>query len=203
MTEKSAKMIVVKMGGSLFGTPELGQWLHVLAQATHHQPIVIVPGGGPFADQVRQAQQLHRVDDHTAHHMALLAMKQFGLLLCGMHVACQSFECLNSPPACGLSVWLPDDPILSQPELPHSWEITADSIALWLTQHLQAQALILVKRCHTHTTSITALCKAQILDTGFASRFRAQPIQARIMHYQHAARFTDKIDDLTSCLTLP
>ena len=63
-------MWVVKLGGSLAYSPELPHWLSALA----HTDAVIVPGGGPFADTVRDAQQIWRFDDATAHAMALLAI---------------------------------------------------------------------------------------------------------------------------------
>ena len=41
-------MRVVKLGGSLSGAPELKAWLAALAGAAGR--VVLVPGGGPFAD---------------------------------------------------------------------------------------------------------------------------------------------------------
>ena len=46
--------------------------------------MVIVPGGGAFADQVRLAQQHWQFDDKTAHSMAILAMQQMALLFKGL-----------------------------------------------------------------------------------------------------------------------
>ncbi|HCC82688.1 MAG TPA: delta 1-pyrroline-5-carboxylate synthetase, partial [Methylophaga sp.] len=74
-------MYVVKLGGSLYHTAELKSWLTLLEQTALNESVVIVPGGGPFADMVRQAQQLHKFDDQHAHHMAILAMAQYGLML--------------------------------------------------------------------------------------------------------------------------
>jgi aspartokinase-like uncharacterized kinase len=68
-------MWVVKLGGSLFGSDHLGSWLSLLAKVGS---LVVVPGCGPFADQVRQAQHRWGFDDSTAHIMALLAMSRRG-----------------------------------------------------------------------------------------------------------------------------
>jgi aspartokinase-like uncharacterized kinase len=38
--------------------------------------VVVVPGGGPFADAVRDMQAALRFPDDVAHDMALLAMHQ-------------------------------------------------------------------------------------------------------------------------------
>jgi aspartokinase-like uncharacterized kinase len=74
-------MWVVKLGGSLAGSERLREWLAALAG----QPgLVLVPGGGPFADAVRAAQGALRFDDATAHHLAMLAMEQYGRALCAL-----------------------------------------------------------------------------------------------------------------------
>ena len=43
--------------------------------------IVVVPGGGPFADAVRDFDRSLGLSPHTAHWMALLAMDQYGHVL--------------------------------------------------------------------------------------------------------------------------
>ena len=68
-------MWVVKLGGSLLGSPELKQWLDTLV--THSDGrVLIVPGGSLFADAVREAQAVSGVDDVLAQRLALLAMDQ-------------------------------------------------------------------------------------------------------------------------------
>ena len=63
---------VVKLGGSFAGSVELPAWLDALARCAGR--VVVVPGGGPFAEAVRAAQPKMRFDDHAAHRMAVLAM---------------------------------------------------------------------------------------------------------------------------------
>src|SRR5262245_31944665 len=74
-----AHTIVVKLGGSLVGPRHLADWVGALASGGGRS--VIVPGGGPFADAVRQAQAKIGFSDAAAHHLALLAMEQFGWAL--------------------------------------------------------------------------------------------------------------------------
>ncbi len=54
MSSRSA-LWVVKIGGSLAGSPALAAWLGVLGHCRRPR-IVIAPGGGPFADQVEEPQ---------------------------------------------------------------------------------------------------------------------------------------------------
>lgn len=185
-------MIVVKIGGSLYDAPELQPYLAALADYSTQQSIVIVPGGGPFADQVRHAQTLHHFDDHIAHHMAIIAMKQFGLLLSSLIPTCQLIHG-DQPPTHPFSIWLPDDTLLSKPDLKKSWDISSDSIALWLAGQLDAEQLLLIKRPLIDTTSIEKLTLDSVLDNGFATLFRKNPIHTKIIHYQAHSDLADII----------
>ncbi len=181
-------MMIIKLGGSLYNTPELKLWMQTLVDYSKNAPIIIVPGGGPFADQVRNAQQHHKLSDKTAHHMAILAMKQFGLLLANIEPRSQlisSTEYVANP----ISIWVPSDSILSEPALPHNWTITSDSIALWLASKLAAKQLLLIKRAQTDSTSISQLTQNRIIDSAFARLFAANQINTKIIHYQDYDNF--------------
>lgn len=184
-------MIVVKLGGSLYNTPELKLWLHTLAEISLSTPIIIVPGGGPFADLVRDAQTEHQFNDSTAHHMALLAMKQFGLVLTALEDKCRPF--VAQRPEQPLSVFLPDDSLLSEPALIHSWDLTSDSIALWLASKLGAEYLFLVKHVHTTTASIRDLTSHHVIDSKFAELFSDYFMPTQIIHYQSYMAFATNI----------
>ena len=176
-------MIVVKLGGSLFGTPKLSSWMRVLADYSKQVPIVIVPGGGPFADQVRAADAHYKLSDKTAHHMAILAMKQFGLLLADIAPSAQLIQTRNlaiSP----FSIWLPDDSLLQESVLNHSWSVTSDSIALWVASQLTAQHLLLIKHAKVDTASIATLIQEQIIDPAFSDLFTNNEVDTKILHYQ-------------------
>ncbi|MGZ8249810.1 amino acid kinase family protein [Methylomagnum sp.] len=136
---------VVKLGGSLSASDDLPRWLDVLAGAN----VVIVPGGGPFADQVREAQGRWQFDDRTAHVMAILAMAQYGHMLCGLQPRLRSATCFDEIAALIAEehsvVWLPDPAQLPESEIPASWDVTSDSLAAWLAGRLGAGRLLLVK----------------------------------------------------------
>lgn len=140
-------MWVVKLGGSLAGGAELAGWLDALAAGGGG--IVLVPGGGPFADAVRATQRRWPFGDATAHHLALLAMEQYGLMLAGLQPALRpaaSATAIRRLLAEGrVPVWLPVRMTLARPEIPASWDVTSDSLAAWLAGHLRADGLILVK----------------------------------------------------------
>jgi dihydroneopterin aldolase len=141
-------ILVVKLGGSLAGAPVLADWLKVLAQAGGRS--VIVPGGGPFADQVRNLQRELGFDDATAHHLALLAMEQFGRILAalqpGLAPASNREEIDKALDSGQVPVWMPTEMTLDRPEIPESWQVTSDSLAAWLAGALNADRLVLVGR---------------------------------------------------------
>lgn len=138
---------VVKLGGSLSDAATLPGWLETLAGLGGR--VVLVPGGGPFADQVRAAQRRWRFDDRTAHRMALLAMEQYGLMLAALHPAlrpARSAREIGAARRAGLvPVWLPSAMALGRPEIAESWEVTSDSLAAWLAARIGLRRVVLVK----------------------------------------------------------
>ena len=143
--------VVVKLGGSLAGDPSLAHWLRELALSPSAR-FVVVPGGGPFADAVRAAQNAWHFRDGTAHAMAIGAMDLFGRMLCGIEtrsIPCSTplqFE--DAWSRSQLPVWLPGTMMMTgEPRLPHSWDVTSDTIAAWLAAVLGADGLLLVKSC--------------------------------------------------------
>jgi aspartokinase-like uncharacterized kinase len=139
---------VVKLGGSLANSEELSRWLHVIATAGAGK-IVLVPGGGPWADEVRAAQKREGFDDRTAHRKALRAMEQYGKVLAAMRAnlvpAADLTEINNVLRTGRIAVWMPYDMVVVDPSIPESWDVTSDSLAAWLARQLNASALLLVK----------------------------------------------------------
>lgn len=138
---------VVKLGGSLAGSLQLSAWLEAIAAGGGR--LVLVPGGGPFADQVREMQQRWGFDDRTAHRLALLAMEQYGLMLAGLRAGLVPADSRTAIRrvlrASNVPVWLPTRMTLDRPEIPESWDVTSDSLAAWLAREIGAAGLLLVK----------------------------------------------------------
>lgn len=148
-------LIVIKLGGSLI-YHEAGQILYrlgaVIQQISQQQPVAIVPGGGPFADTVRQYGQELKLTEATCHPMALLSMDQFGYLLQQFIPESRLVEI--SGPENRQSI-LPMQPAIllcsrhinqiSDSEMPRCWNATSDSIAAYLAKMLNAAMLIMLK----------------------------------------------------------
>ena len=141
-------MWVVKLGGSLAHSEELPRWLDVIATAGAGK-VVLVPGGGPWADEVRQAQKREGFDDRIAHRRALRAMEQYGKVLAGMRAnlvpAASIAEIHNTLRNGQVPVWMPHEMVVADVAISESWDVTSDSLAAWLAKRLDASGLLLVK----------------------------------------------------------
>jgi aspartokinase-like uncharacterized kinase len=141
---------VVKLGGGLLAQHAcLDRVLEAIAAAARSRRLLIVPGGGPFADAVRDVDRRLRLSDDAAHWMAILAMDQMAHLVAsrlrGSVLVATPDEIAaaleqTQVPVLAPSRWLRDaDP------LPHSWDVTSDSIAAWVAGMLVAPRLVLIK----------------------------------------------------------
>jgi dihydroneopterin aldolase len=165
------KRAVVKIGGSTANEKVLDTWVSALAGS--RLPLIIVPGGGPFADEVREAQRLIGFSDRAAHAMAILAMEQFGHLILDRDarlVPARSLEEMEQ----GLSapatlVWLPSSLAVPADDIPASWDVTSDSLAAWLAGQLGADALLLVKQTSDFSAAddVESLTARGIVDPSF------------------------------------
>lgn len=137
--------IIVKIGGSLTrgAAPR-----RLLARLAAEQGLVVVPGGGALADQVRAVQPQWALSDAAAHRMALLAMEQMAHAMLDLEprlLPARTPAELATAAARGTALWLPAAMTLGHPGIPESWDVTSDSLALWLAAELRAERLVLVK----------------------------------------------------------
>jgi 5-(aminomethyl)-3-furanmethanol phosphate kinase len=145
--EGTPRHLVVKLGGSLWSSPQLKDWLAALRQARF--PLTIVPGGGVFADAVRVSQERMGFSDAAAHAMALLAMEQYALALADLDptltLASSPQDAARAHALGRAALWRPSEAVLAAPDIPPSWDVTSDSLAAWFATKSDASALLLVK----------------------------------------------------------
>ncbi|MGR9087145.1 MAG: amino acid kinase family protein [Gammaproteobacteria bacterium] len=183
-------MVVVKLGGSLEKNGALIDCLNRVESGFPGRAVVIVPGGGSFADQVRQAQQRWRFDDGTAHDMALLAMQQMALMIRGLM---PHFRIAGSISAVQLLLeekktvlWSPDSVELDRAGIRAGWEVTSDSLAAWLAMTLSARELILIKSANMDVeASLAELARQNVVDRAFCDFVARYPGKMTILNYQN------------------
>jgi aspartokinase-like uncharacterized kinase len=140
---------LLKVGGSLYNQSELKKITAAWAVLAAAHRLLLLPGGGPFADQVRAADVRHQLNQSAAHWMAILAMDQYAYLLAGLTPqAILVRDLVTAQQVCDrgqLAILAPSALLLQLDPLPHSWHITSDSIAAWLAQHARTRLLVLLK----------------------------------------------------------
>jgi dihydroneopterin aldolase len=145
--EPATAPVVVKLGGSFAFSAILTDWIRALTSCAGR--VVVVPGGGPFADTVRTAQRRMGFDNRAAHLMSLLAMEQYGhALICGNDLLqpADSVERIEQHLAAQrVPVWMPARMAAAAADVEPSWRVTSDSLAAWLSGTIGAGQLILVK----------------------------------------------------------
>jgi 5-(aminomethyl)-3-furanmethanol phosphate kinase len=178
MMRRPRGLAVVKLGGSHAFSPHLKDWLGALARCAGH--VVVVPGGKPFSDTVRAAQPGIGFDDRAAHHMALLAMEQYGCALTSLHqgyVLADSLTAICRAARDGrVPVWCPARMTLPATDIAWSWDVTSDSLAAWLARRLGAARLMLVKHAAPHVSlDADGLAAQGIVDAAFPTMLGAVP----------------------------
>jgi len=141
---------VVKVGGGLLSKAgALDLVTEALTAFSPRRRLVIVPGGGPFADAVRTMFRRIKIGEDAAHWMAVLGMDQYAHALTarlpGAVLVEQQAEIAAARQAGRLPVLAPYRWVRAADPLPHTWEITSDSIAAWLAGMLGARRIVLIK----------------------------------------------------------
>lgn len=178
-------LTVVKLGGSYAFSSDLQGWLAAIA--SNAGDIVLVPGGGPFADAVRSAQPRMGFDDDAAHHMALLGMDQYGRALAALNKrftpAASIAGIRRAVRAGNVPVWSPTEMVLKRNDIPRSWEVTSDGLAAWLACRIGARRVLLIKHVDPppDPTRIEDLVARGVVDRSFAAFLRDGAVEASIV----------------------
>jgi aspartokinase-like uncharacterized kinase len=196
-------MWVVKIGGSLASDELLLCWLDVLSCYGGGE-VVIVPGGGPFAEQVRISQHHWHIDDSASHVMALLGMEQYGLMMSGIRKDLVPAECeadiFRVLENAGVPIWLPTFMVAHEEKIEHSWDVTSDSLAAWLARKIGATRLLLVKSVSFGGREISAeeLSQQGIVDIAFPDYLRKCKFTTMIVQQEHYKRIPQMLNSGTT-----
>lgn len=140
---------VIKIGGSLAEDPERLRTLCTkLSEFAKKYAITVVPGGGKFADVVRDFDKRFTLSSGSAHRMAILGMDQFGLLLSQIIPNSCATYLLNDAKQLSeigvVPIFLPSRLMFKENPLENSWIVTSDSIAAYVASRLRAAKVLLV-----------------------------------------------------------
>ena len=131
-------MIVVKVGGSLFDHPQLGPALRAYLDVLPTDEVMLVPGGGDVVEAVRRLDAIHGLGEEVSHGLAAWAL--------GVTAKFLTHTVIRSPRVTVLDCYqfvVEDE---ARPgALPHSWDVTSDSIAARAAAVYEAERLVLLK----------------------------------------------------------
>ena len=184
-------MWIVKLGGSLNTNPVLPAWLDLLAKCGGGR-VIVVCGGGAFADEVRRTQAHWQFGDLSAHNMAVLAMVQTAYLLHGLNPALQLARSKTDIRRVlhkgRTALWLPFELQREQPDADTNWDVSSDSIALDLARRLNAERLVVVKSCQIEAkASLAQLAEAGVVDRRFAALSEGVAFPIDVVHHDRLA----------------
>lgn len=169
---------VIKVGGSLAEDPATLKASGIkLGEIATKYRITIVPGGGKFADVVREYDQRYTLSADISHKMAILGMDQFGLFLSQVIPnSCATYLLSDAVQLSEIGVvpiFLPSQLMFQEDPLGHSWDVTSDSIAAYIASRLKADKIILVTdvdgiftndpKKHSDAMLITELSASELL----------------------------------------
>jgi len=118
---------VIKLGGSLCRDRRI--LARLCKELNRLDNIIIIPGGGEFADKIREIDRKFSLNPAISHGLAILAMCQTGLLIRNFFNG-EIFDCTK---------------LLKDENLKPSWDVTSDSIAAYVAINTKAKRLILLK----------------------------------------------------------
>jgi 5-(aminomethyl)-3-furanmethanol phosphate kinase len=214
---------VVKVGGSLAEQPYALRTLCLeLGRQAQLHSLVVVPGGGVFADTVRDFDQTYSLPAEVSHRIAILAMDQYGLALTHLipnAAACDTLEKARRLTAAKrTAVFLPSKLLSKHDPFEASWDVTSDAIAAHIALKLQADKLVLVTdvngvfaeepKTHPETQLLTEISAEQLSKRGkrtsvdlFLPKILLQnPLDCYVVNGKFPARVARILDgEPTSC----
>jgi aspartokinase-like uncharacterized kinase len=105
--------------------------------------VLVVPGGGPFADAVRAVDAETGLADDVAHALALQAMDQLGTLLAPLLPSAEPLTRLVAPRTLG--ILMAASAFAGRVDIPETWAVTSDSLAVLAAGAIGGDEAILLK----------------------------------------------------------
>jgi aspartokinase-like uncharacterized kinase len=180
--------LVVKVGGSLYDLPDLGERLRRWLEQQPSRQVLLVPGGGPTANVVRDLDLCHHLGE-AAHWLAVRALTVNAHFLAALLPAAAVVSELS---ACA-GIWERGRIAVADPyplavadegrpgQLPHTWEVTSDALAARVALLLGAAELVLLKSvCCPVETDWTEAARRGIVDRFFPRLLAANPAAFRV-----------------------
>lgn len=151
--ESNTNIRVVRVGGSLLTWDHLPSVLNGWLSKQPPASNVLIAGGGPWVELLRQSARRYEIPEPEAHVLCLRALSVTADLLghlCDCPVARQLSEVrslVEQHAVIAFDVYrhLEEVDVLRSDPLPKTWDVTSDSIAARVATDLNAEELVVVK----------------------------------------------------------
>jgi len=144
-------IVVFKIGGKILDNSN--NLINTIAQLTQLfvdkaiKKIILIPGGGLLANFVRSMYREFKFNGDLVHWIAIYSMDYNGIELKRKfpHLKlCDNYDILEQEKK-GMFIFLPYKYLKKYDELPHAWDVTSDSITLFLAKELGLSECFLIK----------------------------------------------------------
>jgi aspartokinase-like uncharacterized kinase len=164
----SRRLVAIKVGGGLTAFPgALDRVARAVGEVAGKYRVLVLPGGGPFADAVRAFQRQEPVSTDAAHWMAILAMDQYAHVLAeripGAVLVDEPGAVTGALDQAAVVVLAPYRWMRAADVLPHTWSATSDSVAAFVAGAFDAAHLVLIKPVDSGDPRIVDPCFGSVL----------------------------------------
>lgn len=149
------RLVVLKLGGSLLLRPDLPCRLRRVLSELAGSRVLVVVGGGTAADVVRDWSHAHQLAEESAHWLAVNSLCLTRTLIQRLMPELREvsspdegmryWRASNSPLLLNVDAFLRHSEPMDPSPLPHTWDVTSDSIAAWVAVRWAADELCLLK----------------------------------------------------------
>ncbi len=137
-------MWIVKIGGSWLKNPKLPSLINFLHKFAN-QKIVLVAGGGVFAETVRNLYKSNKMTEETGHVLAMKATEIFAYYLKSINPDISITYKITNFIKERLNLWIPTEKLSFETKFERNWESTSDSIATWLYSNTKSKGIVFIK----------------------------------------------------------
>jgi aspartokinase-like uncharacterized kinase len=172
---------LIKVGGSLLEWPGLPASLSGYLAERRGERLVLLAGGGAAADFVRRLDEQHGLGEERSHALALRSLDLTAHALASLIetlIVVEDASGIESAwaegriPVLAPRIFLEEDDRSADP-LPHSWDVTSDSIAARVAVRLGARELVLLKSAAMPSTmGRKEAARAGLVDAAFPEAAR-------------------------------
>lgn len=167
---------VLKLGGSLLDHGDLPDRLRSVLKILGDDRPLLVCGGGNAADVVRSWHATHALNEEQSHWLAMESIRLNQRLLLTLmpelelvsnRAAVDSAWSRGRVPLLDLMSFISIEESLAERStaLPHTWDVTSDSLAGWVAIRWPANRFVLLKSAELpRFKSLTQLANSELID---------------------------------------